>query len=295
MEFRSYLSENGLHGTISFKYNIKENSVKITPVLKTTLEFPNQVWSWKIVEFPVDLTELENRCDSRKLGKVLVNLDDIYGYLILPENSTSEITTNDLKLTGKEGIFGGSLLLNNLDTNSKTCASLSIVDKLYEKTATATFRSPVAGNVYFRWFSKDNQKEMIITTDLYHVANVENHTKNIDFTEHKWKIYVTDIFDKKPGKARDDCNILQLVYDPENKGRGKARGDIDIRHGLVKISLDYQRNKYKTSFRDAILELLPGDLDGTQRRLYLVLFEKKHDDTFLACARIRYIHPISAK
>jgi hypothetical protein len=137
--------------------------------LNATLEYPNQVWSWAVVEFPVDYSELEGRC--ARLGKSLVNLDDVYGYLVLPDNSTSEFSTTELSVNGDAGIYGKSLLLRDLESNRRICATITMVDKTQEKIAVARFNSPVAGNVYFRWFStKDNHNDMLITTDLYQVA-----------------------------------------------------------------------------------------------------------------------------
>lgn len=166
-----------------------------------------------------------------------------------------------------------------------------------EKVAVANFNTPIGGNVYFRWYStRDSHGDMLIRTDLYHTRNVEHFNKTItDFTEHHWKIYVTDILDSDNDRSQENCNILQLVFDPQVRGNGKAIGDIDNRLGMLKISTDYNKNRYTTLYRDEQLILLPSDLTGPQRRLYLVIFENKHPDSFLACAKIRYEHPIAAK
>lgn len=226
-----------------------------------------------------------------------MNLDEVYGYLILPDNATSELTTEELKANGNRGLYGKSILLRNLDTNRKICASITMVDKTNEKTAVARFNSPISGNVYFRWFlTKDNHSDMLITTDLYQVANPEKiDRKDKPFTEHAWKIYVTDILDSRNEKSEIDCNVLQLVFDPESRGDGKAIGDVDARLGKVRVSTDYTRSRHRTLFRDRELILLPSDLTGPQRRLYLVIFESKHEDSFLACAKIRYDHPITSR
>nr|XP_023029851.1 uncharacterized protein LOC111517802 [Leptinotarsa decemlineata] len=292
LQLVSYISGQGLHGTINFTKI--QDEIKISTDLTTTLEYPNQAWSLYVTEFPVDYTEIENRCESSKLGKELVNLEDTFGYLILPENQTTEYTTKELRMNGPLGLYGKSLLLKNLDTGSRICSSLTMADRTKEKTAVARFGTPIAGNVYFRWFStKDNHSDMLITTDLYHVRNVENHTKFSKYTEHFWKIYVTDILESD--HDRNDCNILQLVFDPDAKGPGKGVGDIDSRVGKVKVSTDYNKFKFKTLFRDEQLVLLPSDLAGPQRRLYLVLFERKHEDVFLGCAKIRYENPVNAR
>lgn len=291
---RAYVSQNGIHGTITFSE--RDGLVSIIPNLETTLQFPNHVWSWQLLEFPVDYAEIADRCSAQKLGATLVNLDDIYGYLILPDNKTAALETKDLRITGPTGLFGKSLLFRNVDTNQRVCASVTLLDKRLEKIAIARFHSPIAGSVHFRWLStKDDQNDMLITTDLYHVRNVEKHEKNVTSTEHSWKIYVTDIFNAKSEKLDDNCNILQLVFNPESKPAGQAIGDIDVRLGKVKVSANRKRYQFKTLRRDEALKLLPGDLAGPQRRLYLVVFETKHEDSFLACARIQYNDPVNAK
>ncbi|KAL1494603.1 hypothetical protein ABEB36_010175 [Hypothenemus hampei] len=290
---RCYISEHGLHGTITFTKT--SNEIIVRTDLSPTLEFPNSIWSWFVTEFPVDYAQIENRCTPEKIGRKLINLEDVFGYLVIPDNQTSEYSSPDLKVNGKNGLYGKSLLLVEVDTGKKVCASISMLEKHQEKTAVARFHSPIAGNVYFRWFStKDNHSDMIITTDLYHSHKKEQYGKYLDFTEHLWKIYVTDIFDDTD-RSEENCNILQLVFDPENKGKNSALGDIDRRLGKVKISTNHNRNRYKTLYQDSELLLLPSDLNGPQRRLYVVVFEKKHEDVFLACAKIRYDHPITSR
>lgn len=247
------------------------------------------------MEFPVDYTEIENRCNS--LGESLMSLDDIYGYLILPDNKTSTFDTKELQLTGPKGLFGKSILFTNVENrNQRACASILLIDKQYEKIAIAKFHSPISGDVHFRWLStKDNKNDVLITTDLYHVRNVEKLNKTADFTNNKWKIYVTDIFNAKTEKLDDNCNILQLIFNPENKANGHAMGDIDNRLGRLKVSTNRNKNQYKMLYRDEALKLLSGDIAGPQRRLYLVIFETKHEDRFLGCARIQYDNPINSK
>ncbi|CAG9854590.1 unnamed protein product [Phyllotreta striolata] len=292
LTLRSYISSKGLHGTITFT-KLKDEVI-ITTDLQATLEYPSQIWSWFVTEFPVDYSTVEDRCQN--LGKTLINMQEVFGYLIIPDNQTSQHVTKDLRVDGDMGIYGKSLLFKNSDTDQIICSSIVMIDKTNEKVAVARFNSPVAGNVYFRWFStKDNQSDLLITTDLYHVYNKENASRFVKYSEHSWKVYTTDIFDSDENRHVDNCNILQLVYDPDGKGEGKSTGDIDYRIGKVKVSADHTKNRYKTLFRDAELASMSDELSGSQRRLYLVLFETKHEDTFLACARIQYYNPVNAR
>lgn len=298
LELRAHFSEQGLHGTITFTQRFKNDPVVISTNLDVTLEYPDQVWSMSVTEFPTDYTIIDNsRCSSNHLGKVIFSLEEAFGYLILPENNTVTIEVDNLAISGDKGLYGKSLLLRNIENGKVTCASLTLKDKTQEKTAIARYNSPISGDVYFRWFfAKDGRKEMLIMTDLYRVTNVEMiNASLVDFTEHKWKIYVTDILDFDHDKSETNCNILQLVFDADNRGDGNSVGDIDDRVGKLKISTDYTKRQYKTLFRDDVLNLLPGDLAGPQRRLYLVIFGSKHSDTFLTCSRIRYENPINAR
>lgn len=93
---------------------------------------------------------------------------------------------------------------------------------------------------------------------------------------------------------KDNCNILQNVFDPNNSGVGKSIGDIDVRLGKVKIAINTQE-KYKTFYRDSELSLLPADLIGPHRHLYLVIFHLVHEDSFLACAKINHHKAIYTK
>ncbi|KAF5278486.1 hypothetical protein FQA39_LY05975 [Lamprigera yunnana] len=294
IQLKSYISQEGLHGTVTFtKVN---DAIIINTNLNATLQFPKQLWSWYITEFPTDYSQLENRCHSSKLGRNIITLDDVYGYLLIPENGTSEFVTKNITIGGSRGLYGKSLLMRNVETGRLICASIIIVDKSLEKMAVARFRSPIFGSVYFKWFStKDNHQEMLVTTDLYRVSKTNHVSPQLEFTEHPWKIYVTDILDHDEDRIESSCNILQLIFDPYNKGEGSATGDIDLRVGKIKISSNYRRNQYKTLFRDEELILLPSDLTGPQRRLYLVIFDHKHQESFLTCAKIRYETPTAAK
>ena len=93
---------------------------------------------------------------------------------------------------------------------------------------------------------------------------------------------------------KSNCNILQTVFDPDNAGSGKAIGDIDMRLGKIKVSTNPSK-KTKIFYRDPSLDLLPTNIIGTHRLLYLVIFHPTHSDSFLACAKITHHKPITAK
>lgn len=107
------------------------------------------------------------------------------------------------------------------------------------------------------------------------------------FSSHSWKIYTTDIFDQTTDRIEENCNVLQVIYDPQNYGPGNSIGDIDLRVGKLNISEDIQKLSVRQVFRDNQLHLLPADLNVPSRKLYVVITDHKND--FLACAKIRQL------
>ncbi|XP_012281553.1 uncharacterized protein LOC105700357 [Orussus abietinus] len=294
LRLAAYVSSGGLHGEIWFESSSKDG-VKIRLALQTTLQYPDQQWLWSVMEFPVEYTMTNGRCDERRLGDTVLDLTELVGPLEMPGNETGVVEVPGLSLAGEKGLWGKSLLLRDTYSPRVICASITVLDKNAEKLAEARFFGAVAGTVWFRWLggqAGDNTSDTIIYANLHHVSN--RGLKGADFTEHHWKIYVTDIFDMGKEKGDDNCNVLQTVFDPDNAGSSKSIGDIDSRLGKIKVAVD-SRKSSKKLYRDPELSLLPADLLGPHRLLYLVVFHPTHDDSFLACARIKHHRPIIAK
>lgn len=135
----------------------------------------------------------------------------------------------------------------------------------------------------------------MITSSLFHVTNNITETDQTPFTTHSWKIFVTDIFETNAEKSEVNCNVLQLVYDPQSMGAGKALGDIDVRIGEIKVAKNVHRQETKQSFSDSELILLPSDLSGPHRQLFVVVYDHTHPNRFLGCAKIRNVRTRIAK
>lgn len=106
-------------------------------------------------------------------------------------------------------------------------------------------------------------------------------------SSHSWKIYTTDIFDQTTDRIEENCNVLQVIYDPQNYGAGNSIGDIDLRVGKLNISEDINKISIRQLFRDDKLQLIPADFNVPSRKLYVVITDHKND--FLACAKIRQL------
>ncbi|XP_053977399.1 uncharacterized protein LOC128875655 isoform X1 [Hylaeus volcanicus] len=291
LRLAAYISSGGLHGEIRFEKST-QTSVRMRFSLQATLQYPDQQWFLSVTKFPIDYTIVDDRCNERYVGESVIDLTELVGPLDMPGNETGSVEISGISLTGKNGLWGKGLILKDSYSARTICASITVLEKNVEKFAEARFYGPVAGTVWFRWLggqAGDNTTDTMVYADLYHVN--KQKLQSVDYTEHYWKIYVTDIFDSKD---KSSCNILQTVFDPNNAGDGKAIGDIDSRLGKIKVTTKH-RNMYKTLYRDSELSLLPTDLLGPHRILYLVIFHPTHDDSFLVCSKINHRKPTLVK
>ncbi|KAJ4431919.1 hypothetical protein ANN_20526 [Periplaneta americana] len=298
IQLTAYISQSGLHGEVIFQ---QQSGDGVT--VRTSLQAIDgqSQWSWSVRELPVSYSSIDDRCGDNHLGSITLNFDDIFGPLDLPANGSTEMTTSNDKivLTGAKGLWGKSLLLQMVEDSSRmACATITVSGNADEKVAEARFFSPIAGSVFFRWVGShhSDSTDTLLHTNLYHVVNI-NGNKYTN-TEHNWKIYTTDILDSEADKSRENCNFLQLVFDPVfSTTPGQAVGDLDSRIGKVKVAGD-PRSPYSSVagvYHDSGLTSLSVDLLSGQRSLYLVIFDARHDDSFLACAKIREIHPAVLK
>lgn len=198
---------------------------------------------------------------------------------------------------GDKGIWGKSLVLSNPDNGFKICATITTIEENIDHIAEARFHSPVAGSIFFRWLAakETDHHDTLIYANLFHVRNLTENMAKIPFSKHYWKIYVTDIFDKDTDRSESNCDVLQLVFDPTNVGNGKSIGDIDGRLGQIKVSTDAQKYDVRELYHDDELVLLPSDLTGPHRQLFVVLYDSDHPKKFFACAKIRHIRPRTVK
>lgn len=86
----AYISQHGLHGEITFR-QVNQSHVEIISELETTLQYPDQVWSWSVRKFPVDYsnTDTNERCELSRLGEQILTFDDDLEYIVLPGNESS--------------------------------------------------------------------------------------------------------------------------------------------------------------------------------------------------------------
>lgn len=198
---------------------------------------------------------------------------------------------------GDKGIWGKSLVLSNPENGFRICATINTLEENIDHTAEARFHAPIAGSIFFRWLAakETDHHDTLIHANLFHVRNTSEKNDGIAITTHRWKIFTTDIFDTDADKPEINCNVLQILYDPQNLGNGKSIGDIDNRVGQIKIATDVQSKEIIEFYHDEQLVLLPSDLSGPHRQLFVVIYDHLHTNNFLACTKIRNIRPRIAK
>lgn len=216
------------------------------------------------------------------------------GYLIIPGKDHAEFESVNT-LTGKNGLWGKSIAFETAERGRVICASILSTEQMYEKHAMAKFVAPIAGTLEFRWLSATefDETDSYIQASLYHAKPVKDKE---EYTEHNWKLFVTDIFDSDKGNYEDNCNVLQVVFDPEYNDDGRSVvGDLDSRLGQIKVATEANVKKVKTLYKHEVLNVLRSDMEVTKRSLYVVVYDNKHSQSFLACAKLRLMPPKSTK
>eukprot|EP00095_Tigriopus_kingsejongensis_P007890 snap_masked-scaffold720_size106930-processed-gene-0.10 protein:Tk07890 transcript:snap_masked-scaffold720_size106930-processed-gene-0.10-mRNA-1 annotation:"hypothetical protein L798_15715" len=289
LELLAHVSQHGVRGSVSFKQAEGAPDVQIKVNLSISEDYAGE-YSWGIYEFPIDYTA-KDYCDSRMLGKrPIVNFDEHLGTLLLPPENDGpgiELSTPEIQLQGKDSIWGRSLVLVG-PSKARICATI-MPDTTQNpvKVAEARFTSPVGGSVWFTTLSLGNALETKIFTNLFHVQGTRSTTNN-------WKIYITDALDSSLDVNGQNCDFLQILYDPENRsGEGCSEeepekcqeGDLKGKFGEVKVGK--RESMFTKSYHtDTDIEL--PELEGSQA-MFLVLFDPDHQDSFFACAKIRDI------
>lgn len=84
-----YLSQSGIHGTISFIWHPK-NQIHIQTNITLPDNFDSSTYDWLIYEYPVRYNELstKNRCSN--LGKQILSLTEHIGELELPSSRETQ-------------------------------------------------------------------------------------------------------------------------------------------------------------------------------------------------------------
>lgn len=99
IELVSFFSQSGLHGEVHFAQSASDPKlVTVKAFLETTIQYPEQSWTWGVHQNPVDYSIIDAvvRCDLDHVGPQILSFDDVLGYLQLPGNESS--VWNDVKL-----------------------------------------------------------------------------------------------------------------------------------------------------------------------------------------------------
>ncbi|KAG8225429.1 hypothetical protein J437_LFUL004250 [Ladona fulva] len=321
MKLTSFFSQRGIRGYVTFEQKSPESEVVINVDLQSAFVTPIRL-SWEVREFPVDYRkEMEERCLESEIGTSVLNLGQLVGELNLPDNASERLTTNKFSLTGKNGIWGRSLLMSfiegepdNVVQQLAGCATITVDGDFEERVAEVRFYYPLAGSIWFRWLGSSSIVDSVIYNEgLFHVSeNLDKmsgkHKSRSLPTKHGWQVFASDILDSEADKSRANCNFLQILFDPDsrddsncsedNSGSCKA-GDLTSKLGKITVQPNPALKpsaaaSAKKLFRDPHFPM-PTEISANAavatRSLYVVLYDPQHEDSFLACARLRRHHP----
>ena len=342
LKLEASVSQNGVRGTVTFTQVPSggggSKAVQISANFSVTDPSYAGEYSWGIYEFPIDYSRGPDACHSRNLGrKPIINFDSVLNKLVIgmvpndedhgvafptdtndatPESEESpgntskntathikNFTLDSINLTGKEGIWGHSFVLEG-PSRSRICATIALVHEETETEYTSTaaearFNSPIAGSVWF--FMLENRKtgnvETKIFTNLFHVGG-----ENTKSTSNKWDLYITDILDTTTDiegqRSGGGCNFLQKRYNPNNSnGVGcstaspeKCRaGDLHGKFGSVRIG-NRESMFTKKYYTDLNSSKLKKDLEGPLS-IFLVIHDEEYSDSFYSCTQIKLLRP----
>ncbi|XP_065226507.1 uncharacterized protein Rsod [Planococcus citri] len=269
----AHIDENDLRGIIQFKKSPSEDIVTVTGFIKSLSNGTSENVSWNIRQLPVDYTIFDDRCSNQNLGPIRQNLDSMFGRLGINRDVEFSVSTNILVLTGSQGIWQSSLVLE-LPDGKRSCATLVVSKDTDIKVAEAKLYGPVFGTVYFFWIGiTGSVTDAVIISDLYHI-----HKHKLVSSQHKWGIFVTDILETTHDKIRLECNTLQLPYND--------LGDMSSKLGHLKTGK-------KTIFRDPTFA--PIDLYQNDHTYYVLVYDDIHKDSFSSCASISSLPEIALK
>lgn len=81
--------------------------MNIKAFLETTIQYPEQSWTWGVHQNPVDYSVIDSvkRCSLEHIGPQIINLDDVLGFLLLPGNESSIWNDVKLNMTGMKVLY----------------------------------------------------------------------------------------------------------------------------------------------------------------------------------------------
>ena len=340
LQLEASVSQNGVRGTITFTQALSEEggkkAVQISANFSVTDPSYAGEYSWGIYDFPIDYSRGPDSCHSRNLGrKPITNFDSVLNKLVIgmPEeedhgsafptdpdstpidseepqekaskklsNHIQTFTLDNIELTGEEGIWGHSFVLEG-PSRTRICATIDLgkgnsKEKYTSVAAEARFNSPVAGSVWF--FMLENRLtgsvETKVFTNLFHVG------ENTKSTDHVWDLYITDILDTTQDingqRSGGGCDFLQKRYNPNgSNGEGcsqnapdKCRGG-DLNGKFGKIRIGKKESMFtKKYYTDVNLGQMKTDLEGPLS-IFLVIHDADHSDSFFSCNQVNLLQP----
>ncbi|CAG7838672.1 unnamed protein product [Allacma fusca] len=280
------INGNGIRGTVTWIQEGRGSKVTVLVSLESLSKVEeNAEYSWAIHEFPINYGQNPgSRCDRALLGNQLFKLDEIFGKLTLPTESTISLTTDRFNLTGVDGIWSHSLVLTS--KGQSTCATIDA--EAETRFGVAHFTHPMAGSVYFQTLNDRQGLTTSIFSDIFYV-NQDRPAPS----DHSWRLFITDYATN--AKDDSDCSSLQQLWDPDMKQgdtacsktspESCAAGDLTEKHGKLRVGArqsPFSRKIYMDS-------TLPMISYTSKRKLFIVVFHPDKPESIVSCAHVQKI------
>ena len=341
VQLEASVSQNGVRGTITFTQTLSEEGGKKAVQIRANFSVTDSSYageySWGIYDFPIDYSRGPDSCHSRNIGRrPTTNFDTLLGKLVIgmvpddedhadafpadsaeaalegedehkrttkkPTTIIQTFTLEDIELSGEDGIWGHSFVLEG-PSKTRICATIDIANhkpnsKYTSIAAEARFNSPVAGSVWF--FMLENKQTGEVDTKIF--TNLFHTGENPKSTDNVWDLYITDILDTATDiqgqRSGGGCDFLQKRYNPNSSnGEGcsqdapeKCRGG-DLNGKFGKLRIGKRESMFtKKYYTDVHLRHLKSDLEGPLS-IFLVVHDSEHSDSFFSCTQVNLLQP----
>lgn len=306
-ELKATFSMSRIKGTVTFTQTDLSNPT----TMKLNLDGINELLGLKIYEVPMIYQGgPSTSCDLNAVGPVfdptswnttsacssgnqqncaVGDLKQKFGEF-QAANSKESFTDLNLPLSGKNSIYGRTLLFTTTSNVPKACAIITSPEQAYY--AVAYFKGPVAGTVYFK--EEGSTRDTVVYVNLFYVDDATTLKKFF------LKIHLKRV--KSERMTSDQCTDVGGVFNPftaSQVGCSKDNhnacpvGDLQTKIGTVDVTVAKAGlSSTQVARNDANL---PVNGDNTVIGHSLVLYSVDNPNNPIACTNILNLLPRKAK
>ncbi|XP_060698253.1 uncharacterized protein cusr [Hemiscyllium ocellatum] len=224
------------------------------------------------------------------------DLSKRHGFLTNLNTFESTFKDWNLPLFGRNSIVGRSVVIHHPNSSRWLCATIGYLSEV--TTAVAIFTSPVSGRIIFQQLKSNPYSDLSIFMDLSYTNSSTPAT-----TGHLWRIHKYPISSELDSDS-NICLSTKEIFNPFGVDTGSQYdtecgpdspfrcevGDYAKKHGALELTSNNRAVSSKHFFTDST-SALSGQLSIVPRSV--VLYEANSATSFLACANLTLLHPVS--